>query len=105
LIFSFIDSLSSSPIARAKDPDHVRAVSTPYGHDAAASLAETVLALLRFAMLKVLGDNAVRVRKSQLSKFERNSVLRLILKILSFIPFEASRHNDAKKAYIQKYGL
>jgi hypothetical protein len=32
-------------------------------------------------------------------------VLRLILKILSFIPFEASRHNDAKKAYIQKYGL
>jgi len=51
-------------------------------------------------MLKVFRDNAVRVRKSQLRKLERNAVLRLVLTILCLIPLEASRHNDARKTYI-----
>jgi hypothetical protein len=48
-------------------------------------------------MLKVFRDNAVRVRKSQLRKLERNSVLRLVLKIFSLIPLEASRYIIAGK--------
>jgi hypothetical protein len=57
-------------------------------------------------MLEIFGDDAVGVCESQLNKLKRNSVLRSVLKILSLIPFEASRHNNAQeKAYIQKYGL
>jgi len=57
-------------------------------------------------MLKVFRDNAARVRKCQLGrKLERNAMLRLVLTILCLIPLEASRHNDAIKGYIQKYGL
>ena len=104
-IFSFIDCLSSSPITGAKDPDHVLAVSEPYGHDAAPRFSKTVIALLRFTVLKVFRDNAARVRKCQLRKLERNAMLRLVLTILCLIPLEASRHNDAIKGYIQKYGL
>ena len=101
-IFSFIDCLSSSPITGTKDPDHLSTVSKPYGPDAAARFPKTVVALLRFTVLKVFRDNAVRVRKSQLRKLECNTMLRLVLTILSLIPIEASRHNDAIKGYIQE---
>jgi|SRR4030095_2945512 len=104
-IFSFIDCLSPSPITGTKDPDYVLAVSEPYCHDAAARFSKTVIALLRFTMLKVFRDNAARIRKCQLRKLERNAMLRLVLTILCLIPLEASRHNDAIKGYIQKYGL
>jgi hypothetical protein len=57
-IFSFIDCLSSSPITGTKDPDHLSTVSKPYGPDAAARFPKTVVALLRFTVLKVFRDNA-----------------------------------------------
>ena len=69
-IFSFIDSLSPSPISGAKDSDHVLPVSKPYGHDAATRFTKTVVTLLQFTMLKIFRNNAMRVRKSQLRKLK-----------------------------------
>jgi hypothetical protein len=66
-VFSFIDCLSSTPITGATDPDHVLTVNKPYSHDTVPGFSKTVIPLLRFTMLKVFRDNAVRVRKSQLA--------------------------------------
>ena len=86
-IFSFIDSLSSSPISGAKDSDHVLAVSKPYGHDTATRFAKTVVTLLQFTMLKVFRNNAMRVRKSQLRKLECNAMLQIVLTIFLLASF------------------
>lgn len=78
LIFLFIDTFTSSPIARAKDANDVTSVGEPYGQDTVANLAETIVVFLVFATLgQVLCNDTTGIGKGLLRRRERYSSLGL----------------------------
>jgi len=94
-----------SPVTGAEYSDNAGSISEANGKDAASDSAEAEESRLVFAMLQVLGDYAVWIRKRQLSLSESDSMLQLILAILDWIPIELRcRHwNITSSPYKKPY--
>src|SRR5207244_4603020 len=88
LIFVPINVFALSPVTGSEYSDKAGSISEANGKDAASDSAEAEESRLVFAMLQVLGDYAMWIRKRQLRLSESDSVLQLILAVLDWIPIE-----------------
>jgi hypothetical protein len=95
LIFALINAFALSPVTGADYSDIAGSISEPDGKDAVTDSAEAEESRLMFAMLQILGDHAVWIRKRQLRLSESDAVFQLILAILDRIPIESRcRHRN-----------
>jgi hypothetical protein len=89
-IFELIYSFTLAPVPGAVDTDYFVSICEPDSKDPTIDLTETVEAVLALAVLKILGNYAMRIRESVLSQMKRNTVLDLVGSILGFIPFKVT---------------
>ena len=82
LIFALINVFALSPVTGAEYSDNAGSISEANGKDAASDSAEAEESRLVFAMLQVLGDYAMWIRKRRLRLSESDAVLQLILAVL-----------------------
>jgi len=71
-----------SPVTGSEYSDKAGSISEANGKDAASDSAEAEESWLVFAMLQILGDYAMWIRKRRLRLSESDSVLQLILAVL-----------------------
>jgi len=95
LIFALINAFALSPVTGADYSDRFRSISEADGKDAATDSAVAEESRLILAVLQILFDYSVWIRKRQLGLSESDAVLQLILAILDWIPIESRySHGD-----------
>jgi hypothetical protein len=93
-ILFFIDLSPFSPVSCPDNTDHALPISEPDRHDSVIDSADTIISFLRTAMGHILQDDALRIKKSVLSRRKRDAMLRLILRVFIFVPIEMAFYHD-----------
>lgn len=89
LIFAFIDSFPSPPVASSKYSNYTTAVCKTDSQYPAPNSSEAVIPFLALAVGQVFSDNTVWIAENVLGFREADPVFDLIEEILLGIPFEA----------------
>jgi hypothetical protein len=82
LIFDLINAFALSPVTGSEYSDHAGSMGKADGQDAVLDSAEAEDSRLNLAVLQILRDYAVWVRKRQLGLSKTDPVLQFILEIL-----------------------
>jgi hypothetical protein len=90
LIFALIDNLSLAPVTSPNYPNNAGAMRESNGQYTTRDTPKTeVSLLLGAAMPGVFSDDSVRIRKRMLRQQEWHTMLALVFRILTGVPFEA----------------
>jgi hypothetical protein len=96
LILFFIDSLSLSPVSRAKNANDPASICEPNRHDAIPDPAQAVVPLFSLAMLLVGQNHTAGIGKGILGIAKAHTMLLSVERVLVRIPLKPRCIHDGR---------